>query len=262
MKILRTSIAPLAIASALALSASAAMASGVVITEVDPAGSSASYGADWFELTNTSGTAVDISGWTMADNHAASNTSTPYASGATISLSNLTSDRKTFGGAALSLTSGTTLGAGQTAIFLESSGSAAASASLIANFEATWFGSKVPAGLVIGTFNDSANTYYGLSTSGDMVNIFNGSSALVASVAFNGVSGSSTFDNAAGLNSQVVSLASKVGVDGAFTSVSGGEIGSPGVIANAAPVPEPQPAALLLAGLCSLGLIARRRARR
>jgi hypothetical protein len=44
--------------SVLSHSATAAM----LITEVDAAGSGASYGADWFELTNTGNTAVDISG--------------------------------------------------------------------------------------------------------------------------------------------------------------------------------------------------------
>jgi len=40
----------------------------VVITEVNPSGSSASYAADWFELTNTGPGAVNVSGWKMDDN--------------------------------------------------------------------------------------------------------------------------------------------------------------------------------------------------
>ncbi len=39
----------------------------LAVTEVDPTGSSMSYAADWFELTNAGPLAVDLSGWTMDD---------------------------------------------------------------------------------------------------------------------------------------------------------------------------------------------------
>src|SRR5262245_10929955 len=42
--------------------------SGLIISEVDPSGSSASYGADWFEVTNTGASDVNIAGWKMDDN--------------------------------------------------------------------------------------------------------------------------------------------------------------------------------------------------
>jgi hypothetical protein len=47
----------------------AADASDLVISEVWPGGSSnGSYAADWFEVTNTGPTAVDITGWKVDDN--------------------------------------------------------------------------------------------------------------------------------------------------------------------------------------------------
>jgi hypothetical protein len=225
----------------------------LVITEVDPYGSSASYSADWFELTNTGTSAVSIAGFTMADNHAASNASNPYANGATISIGNLSGGRATFGPAALTLAGGaTTLAAHQSAVFLESSSSASGSGTLIGKFESAWFGSSVPNSLLIGTYNDSSNTYYGLGTDSDMVNIFNGStssSALIASVAFGADTGSpvATFDNAAGLNDATISQKSVVGVNGAFRSANGAEIGSPGV------VPLPPALVLFASGILAVG---------
>ncbi|MBY0263294.1 MAG: lamin tail domain-containing protein, partial [Phycisphaerales bacterium] len=52
-----------------ALAGLAAAASAQIrITEVYPAGSgNGTYAADWFELTNTGPTAVDITGWKIDD---------------------------------------------------------------------------------------------------------------------------------------------------------------------------------------------------
>jgi hypothetical protein len=247
-------------AGAFAAAASSASAA-IVITEVDPFGSNGSdgYSEDWFELTNTGTGAVSIAGWSMVDNHAASNTNDPYASGATISIGNLGGNNKTFGPALLTL-AGTSqsIGAGQSAIFLESSASASASSSIINNFETAWFGTQVPANLLLGTYNDGTN--YGLSqTSPDMVNIFSGSAAnssVMASVAF-GVDGGtpvSTFDNAAGLSNATLTQKSVAGVNGAFVSASGLEVGSPGTISA---VPLPGALGLLLSGLGAFGLAGR-----
>ena len=232
---------------------------GVVVTEVDPFGSNSGdgYGADWFELTNTGTSAVNLTGWSMLDNHADSNTTTPYAPGATISIANLSGGNKTFGAALLTLAGGqTSLAAGQSAVFLESSSAASSSASttLINNFETAWFGSTAPAGLLVGTYNDGTN--YGLSQTADMVNIFSGSSAssaLVASVAFGTDAGTpvATFDNAAGLNNATLTLKSAAGTNGAFDSASGLEIGSPGTISA---VPLPGTYGLLLSALGALGI--------
>jgi Lamin Tail Domain/PEP-CTERM motif len=241
---------------------SANSSAGILITEVDPYGSNGSdgYSADWFVLTNNGAAAVDITGWTMLDNHAASNSANPYGSGNTISIGNLSGSSKTFGTAALSLASGvSTIGAGQSVIFLESPASAASSSALIANFEKAWFGSNVPNSLAFGTYNDGAGATYGLSQTADMVNIFNGSSSnatLMASVAFGADSGTpmTTFSNAAGLNNATLTQKSAIGTDGAFLSASGLEIGSASVVAA---VPEPETYAMMLAGLGLLGFMFR-----
>jgi len=241
-------------------------AAGIVITEVDPYGSNSKdgYAADWFELTNTSTTAVSISSLTMIDDHADSNAGNAtgtdpgayYAAGASITTANDTKGTP----APLSLAGGlTTLDPGQTAVFLESNSDAAASAALISSFETAWFGSSVPSNLLVGVYDDAGN--YGLSQTNDMVNIFQ-SGSLLASVAFgddnenaNGLM--PTFDNTAGLNNAVLSTASVVGVNGAFESASGKEVGSPDVAI--APVPLPDTLGLLFCGMGVLGLMFGRR---
>lgn len=238
------------VAGALALAAQSASAS-IIISEVDPFGSNGSdgYSADWFELTNTGSSAVSINGWSMIDNHAASNSTTPYAAGATISVGNSKN-----AAAPLTLANGqTTLGAGQSAIFLESPSNAASSTALIQAFETAWFGSKVPAGLLVGTYDDTSNANFGLSQTADMVNVFDGTS-LMASVAFGADGGTpvSTFDNAAGLNDATLTQKSVAGVNGAFVSASGLELGSPGTVSA---VPLPDTTLLLLSGLGALGLM-------
>ena len=263
MSIARTKSLSLAVMGVLMAAAGSASAA-IVITEVDPFGSNGSdgYSQDWFELTNTGPSAVSIAGWSMLDNHAASNTTTPYVAGATISIGNLSGDNKTFGPALLTLANGqTSIAAGQSVIFLEGSASATNSASTatIGSFEKSWFGSNVPAGLSFGIYDDGTN--YGLSQTADMVNIFSGSSAtstLVASVAFGVDAGSpvATFDNAAGLNNTTLALKSVAGVNGAFLSANGQEIGSPGTISA---VPLPGTAVLMLSGLGLLGIGAGRK---
>ncbi|MGP1716164.1 MAG: lamin tail domain-containing protein [Methylophilus sp.] len=201
----------------------------IIISEVAPWSSGDSVvGADWFELTNTGSSAVNITGWKVDDN--------------TNSFS-----------AALALTGISSINAGQSVVFIEGNAATAAT------FVSTWFGSNVPAGFAIGYYSGSA---IGLSTGGDAVNIFNASGALQAKVTF-GASDSTvpfqTFDNAAGLNNATISQLSVVGVNGAFKAAnSPNEIGSPGSIATAA-VPEPESYAMLLAGIAAIGAIRRKR---
>ncbi|HVU28218.1 MAG TPA: lamin tail domain-containing protein [Verrucomicrobiae bacterium] len=207
----------------------------IIISEVDPAGSSASYGADWFELKNTGSSAVDITGWEMDDSSDSFSKAVP-------------------------LTGVTSIGAGQTIVFIENtdpngSGGALLSptdtTTLNANFASAWFGSNVPIELTLANYGGSG---VGLSTSGDAVNIFDSLGNAVTGVTFGAAPAGATFDNTAGL-SGAISQASVVGVNGAFSD--GSEIGSPG---NVAPVPEPTTFAML--GLGAAGLIGFYRNRR
>src|SRR6201999_3036755 len=117
----------------------------------------------------------------------------------------------------------TTLAAGETAVFLESS-------SAIGPFEAAWFPGGKPAGLKIGSYNGGP----GLGSGGDEVNIFEADETPVTGVAFGGTPSAATRDNAAGVGGTgdprpTISTASVVGVDGAFKNAAG-EVGSPGRI--------------------------------
>lgn len=215
-----------AVATFAAVNASAA----IRITEVDPSGSSKSYAGDWFELTNTGTSAVDITGWKMDDN------SNGIPSTLEVALHGVTS-----------------IAAGQSVVFIEDTNltTGQTDATLDAAFSAAWFGSNVPAGLTIGNYGGSG---VGLSATSDAVNIFDATGGLVTRVDF-GAAAAGTFDNTAGLDNVTLTQKSVAGVNGAFASVTGGEIGSPGV----APVPEPESYGLMLGGFGLLGFIARRR---
>ena len=158
-------------------------------------------GVDWFEVTNSSSSAIDITGWKIDDG------SNSFASSAT--LNGITS-----------------IAAGESVIFLETADLAGKSAL----FLSTWFGENVPAGIKIGSYTGSG---LGLSTGGDAVNLFNSSGVLQANVAF-GASPTgpyATFNNAAGLNNATITTLSVVGVNGANTAVNDtAEIGSPGTV--------------------------------
>ena len=95
----------------------------VKITEVAPwASGNSPVGADWFELTNTGNSAVNISGWKVDDN------SNSFAS-------------------ALALSGLGSINAGQSVIFIE--GNATKAASFINN----WFGANVPSNFAIGYYS-------------------------------------------------------------------------------------------------------------
>jgi hypothetical protein len=218
--------------AAVGIAATQNAAADIVISEVDSAGSgTTAYAADWFELTNTGTSAVDITGWKMDD------------------------DSNKFSNA-VALKGVTSIGAGKSVLFLEDS-SAASDATLNQNFTAAWFGSNVPAGLTIGNYGGSG---VGQSQSGDQVNIFNASGVNIAHVLFGGSDAIHTFDNTAAANSVTLTQTSVVGVNGAFNSATSNEVGSPGV--PILPTPLPAAAWLLLSGVGLMGSTLRRRAGR
>jgi hypothetical protein len=167
----------------------------LLITEVAPwASSNSPYLADWFEISNVGGAAVDLTGWKMDDN------SNSFA--ASVAIVGLGS-----------------IAPGKSAILIEGTSTTASS------FVSSWFGSTPPAGFLIGSYTGSG---VGLSTSGDAVNLFNPAGKLIAGVQFGAATTGFSFDNTAGL-STVTSL-SVAGVNGAFLAPDGIETASPGKI--------------------------------
>ena len=182
-------------------------AGGLFITEVAPWSSGTTIGADWFELTNTSKSAIDISGWKFDDN------SNSFAN--SVPLAGITS-----------------IGAGESVVFVE----VTTVTDAVDKFKNNWFGPNVPAGFKIGSY---AGAGVGLSTAGDAVNIYNAADTLQANIVF-GASPTATplgtFNNAALQNNATISTLSNVGVNGAFAVVDAlgnTEIGSPGSIGPA-----------------------------
>ena len=219
-----------ALAILLIAAAAPAAQAQVRITEVAPWSSGNSpVGADWFELTNTGNSAMSLSGWKIDDDSA--------AFGSAVAMSGISS-----------------IAAGESVIFIETS-----SAATITSFVSTWFNGNKPAGLQIGMYSGSG---VGLGTGGDQVNVFDASGVLQAAVKFgasDGVSPYQTFDNALGVNGTgtTISLLSVTGTNGAFVALAdSAEIGSPGSIATV--VPEPASYALMLGGLVLIGALGRR----
>jgi hypothetical protein len=215
----------LGIIAALVTVSAAPANAAIIVSEVAPwASGNSAVGQDWFELTNTGSSSIDITGWSWDDD--SQNPGTAILQGVS------------------------SIGAGQSVVFVDGNGTAASTV----DFINTWFNGSAPANFVIGYYDGP-----GLSTSGDEVNIYDNTNALQAQAIF-GASDSSepyqTFDNAAGLTSGISQL-SVVGVNGAFAVPSGTEIGSPGLITAA--VPEPETYALLVAGLGLIGFSSRKR---
>lgn len=196
----------------------------IIISEVDAYGSSNSYAGDWFELTNTTTSAIDITGWKMDDS------SNAFATA--VALRGLTS-----------------IAAGQSVVFIEGGSTSVKDSTLNAAFLNAWFGANVPANITLGNYGGSG---VGLSTGGDGVNIFNSTGTKITGVSFGASTSGKTFDNAAGLTGAISQL-SAVGVGGATTSFNTAEIGS------IAAVPEPETYALFMAGLLLIGAISRKR---
>lgn len=176
--------------------------SSLYISEVAPWSSGNSpVGADWLEITNPTGSAIDISGWKVDDS------SGLFAS-------------------AVALSGVTSIAAGESVIFIEGS-----SQDVVTAFIETWFDGTAPAGLQIGTYSGSG---IGLSTGGDALNLYDGTGELQTSISFGAADAGpvyQTFDNAAGLNGSAVTTLSLVGPNGGFVAATdSAEIGSPGTV--------------------------------
>jgi hypothetical protein len=194
----------------------------IVISEVHPTGSNATYGRDWFELTNTGAAAINITGWTIDDN------SNAFASSAV-------------------LRDVTSISAGESVVFIEVNAADLSStietSTIALSFQSAWFGSNIPSGFRMGRYQGAGLSF---GAGGDAVNIFDPTQAIQASVTFGTSTVGTTFDNAVGASGTISTL-SVVGVNGAFNSFAGGEIGSPGTIAAV-----PEPTTLLLISSCSI----------
>ena len=177
----------------------------IIVSEVAPWSSGNSPVArDWFELTNTTNNTITISGWKVDDSSPSFST-------------------------AIALNGVTSIAPGESVIFIETASTSASDLDAARTaFISNWFGGTAPAGLQIGNYSGNG---IGLSTGGDAVNIYNEAGVLQASVSFAASDAAApyqTFENGAGANNQALSQLSAIGVNGAFLTSSGNEVGSPG----------------------------------
>jgi hypothetical protein len=172
---------------------------------------------DWWELTNLGNSPVDITGYRMDDDSASFALS--------VALSGVTS-----------------IDSGASVAFFEVAGTTPLT---IQGFRDWWgLNSSVP----VGTYSGSG---VGLNNSGDAVNIYTSTGALVDGV----ILGTATKGVTFGWDpvTRALSGLSQLGVNGAFTAAQDGDIGSPGVVV------APEPSAWMILGLGLAGLFMRRR---
>ena len=215
------SLSSLLITTALVAISSSALAS-LRITEVmsSSAGGGSPTG-DFFEVTNYGSSAISMSGWKMDDN--------------TFDITK-----------AVALNGITSIGAGESVIFIESAAGAA-----VNSFKSFWGGLT---GVQVGYYSGSGT---GLSSSGDGVILFNAAAAEATRVTFGAATAGKTFYwgyNAAtgAVDPSYIGLVSAVGTIGTqVTFTSSGDTGSLGTAII------PTPGAVALLGLA--GLVSRRR---
>jgi len=179
----------------------------LIITEV--MSSSGTGGTpDWFEVTNTGTSAVDITNFRFDDGS--------FRFGSSVPLVGVTS-----------------MAAGQSVVFIETS----TPLTTIADFRTFWGGSATTA--VIGSYTGAGVS---LSSGGDGASIFDTSEVSVAFVSFGAATTGSSFgyDLASYPNQNGFGGLSVNGSNGAFISANAlGNIGSPGVAFFPSEVPEP-----------------------
>jgi hypothetical protein len=198
---------------------------GIVITEV--MSSSGTNGTpDWFEVTNDGSSAVSLTGWKMDDGS--------FNLAAAVALSGITS-----------------IGAGESVIFIESTGGTG-----IGSFRTFWGGLT---NVQVGYYSGSGVS---LSSGGDGVCLFNNLGVNVNQVSFGAATTGSSFFwgwNAQGSidpnYSAVVSTVGTIGTQVGF--VSADVVGNIGSLGTAIAVPGPGAAA---AAVLALAVRSRRRA--
>ena len=198
---------------------------GIVITEV--MSSSGTNGTpDWFEVTNDGSSAVSLSGWKMDDGS--------FNLAAAVALSGITS-----------------IGAGESVIFIESTGGAG-----IGSFRTFWGGLT---NVQVGYYSGSGVS---LSSGGDGVCLFNNLGVNVNQVSFGAATTGSSFfwgwDAQGSIDPNYSAVVSTVGTIGTQVGfVSADALGNIGSLGTAIAVPGPGVAA---AAVLALAVRSRRRA--
>ena len=197
---------------------------GIVITEV--MSSSGTNGTpDWFEVTNDGSSAVSLTGWKMDDGS--------FNIAAAVALSGITS-----------------IGAGESVIFIESAAGAG-----VASFRTFWGGLT---NVQVGYYSGSGVS---LSSGGDGVCLFNNLSVNVNQVSFGAATTGSSFfwgwDAQGSIDPNYSAVVSTVGTIGTQVGfVSADALGNIGSLGTAIAVPGPG-----LAAFASLALAIRSRRR-
>ncbi len=236
-----SSIACRLLAAAFCLTAATpafAQLSTLRITEaMSQSGTTPTFTADWFEVTNYGSSAVDLTGWKMDDGS--------FNPAVAVALNGVSS-----------------IGAGETAVFVETS----SPLTVIPDFRNFWGGSAATA--TIGSYTGGGVSF---SSGGDGIVLFNsGSAEATPRVSFGAATLGSTFYYQYAANGDPTTspnanaIVSTVGtVDGQVTYLSANtvtqNIGSPGTAINA--VPEPSTVALGAIGLAILAARAVRRSK-
>lgn len=207
---------------ALAASFATVASANIRITEVmSSSNGGGTPTSDWIEVTNYGSSAVDLTGWRMDDGS--------FNFAASVALNGISS-----------------IGAGESVIFIESAAGAG-----VGGFRSFWGGLS---GLQVGFYSGSG---VGFSSGGDGACLFNGSGSILSQVSFGAATSGSSFfygwDSAGALDpayNAVVSTVGTIGTQVTFTSSS--DTGSLGTA-----IGVPAPSALALLGLA--GLAGRRR---
>ncbi len=189
----------------------------IIITEVMSSSlhpSGGSNNGDWFEITNTGGSSVDVTDWTWDDS-----SNTPGSSN--------------FGSLKV-------IAAGQSVIICEEP----------IGSESTWLSDWGIAGVAVFTIGGSS--FQGLGAGGDQVNIYNAAGTLMTSVTFGSAIGGASFEwDMAGISLGTSAIGENGAFRSAFdgTGAAGQDVGSPGF----ALVPEPGTTGITVAaGLAAL----------